>query len=160
LQDKTSNQSDQKSKNNNFSNKRDNPGDNPSKKRARKCVCGDIHEFNECSYIVSSVRKPDWTEDKKIIDQIKQRLQEKSWIEKIIKRICNINLLNEFITSPTAAELKGNMSSFRFGNYSFANKVFRESISLIKSVIYDSGCSDSLIYDKNRFVREIKLAFD
>ncbi len=41
---------------------------NPSKKGARKCVCGEIHEFEECSYIVSSARKSDWTEDKKILD--------------------------------------------------------------------------------------------
>jgi hypothetical protein len=45
----------QKSKNNNPSNKKD----NLSKKRARKCVCDEIHEFDKCSYIVSSTRKPD-----------------------------------------------------------------------------------------------------
>jgi hypothetical protein len=50
LQDKTQD---------NLSNKKDNPEDNRSKKRARKCVCEDIHEFEECSYIVSSARKPD-----------------------------------------------------------------------------------------------------
>jgi hypothetical protein len=32
---------------------------NPSKKGARKCVCGEIHEFEECSYIVSSARTSD-----------------------------------------------------------------------------------------------------
>jgi hypothetical protein len=58
LQSKTSDQSDQKSKNqkNNSWNKRDNSGDNPSKKRVRKCVCEEIHKFKECSYIVSSTR--------------------------------------------------------------------------------------------------------
>jgi hypothetical protein len=155
LQDKISDQSDQKSKDqkNNLSNKRDNLGDNPSKKGARKCVCGDIHEFKECPYIVSSARTSDWTEDKKILDQIKQQLQEKSWILNILKRICNINLLNEIETPIPSAELE---TSFSFGNFSFANTVLRESTSLSKSVIYDSGCSDPLTYDKDRFLGEIK----
>jgi hypothetical protein len=54
LQDKTQNQaqSDQKSKNQNIKN-------NLSKKKARKCVCEDIHESDECSYIVSSARTSD-----------------------------------------------------------------------------------------------------
>jgi hypothetical protein len=154
LQGKTPDQSDQKSKNqkNNPSNKRDNPGDNPSKKGARKCVCGDIHEFRECPYIVSSARTSDWTEDKKILDQIKQQLQEKPWILNIIKRICNTNILDEATTPP--AELNG--ENFRFGSFSFANTVLRESTPLSKSVIYDSGCSDPLTYDKDRFLGEIK----
>jgi hypothetical protein len=61
LQDKTQGDEAQKSKNqkNNPSNKRDNPGDNRSKKEARKCVCDEIHEFDECSYIVSSTRTSD-----------------------------------------------------------------------------------------------------
>ncbi len=127
--------------------------DNPSKKGARKCVCDEIHEFDECSYIVSSSKRSDWTEDKKIRDQIKQKFQEKPWILKVIKRIRNINILNKTITSST--ELK---TSFSFGNISFANIVLRKSTSLNKSVIYDSGCSDPLTYDKNRFLGEIKLA--
>ncbi len=41
---------------------------------------------------------------------------------------------------------------------SFANTVIRDIKPLIKSVIYDSGCSDPLSYDKDRFLREIKPA--
>jgi hypothetical protein len=43
---------------------------------------------------------------------------------------------------------------------SFANIVIRDIKPLIKSVIYDSGCSDPLIYDKDRFLKEIKSASD
>jgi hypothetical protein len=66
----------------------------------------------------------------------------------------------EMTTNISSAEMKDNMSSFRFGNFSFANTVLRESISLSKSVIYDSGCSDPLTYDKDRFLGEIKPASD
>jgi hypothetical protein len=60
LQSKTQNQlaqrdEAQKSKNNNPANKRD----KLSKKRARKCVYEEIHEFEECSYIFSSTRTSD-----------------------------------------------------------------------------------------------------
>jgi hypothetical protein len=81
-------------------------------------------------------------------------LQEKFWMLRVIKRICTINILNETTTPPT--EMEGNLSSFRFGNFSFANTVIRDINPLIKSVIYDSGCSDPLTYDKDRFLGEIK----
>jgi hypothetical protein len=56
LQEKIQNQAQkdeaQKSKNQNIKN-------NSSKKKARKCVCENIHEYKECSYIVSSAKKSD-----------------------------------------------------------------------------------------------------
>jgi hypothetical protein len=150
LQGKTQDQSAQRDEAQKSKDKKD----NPSKKEARKCVCGEIHEFEECPYVVSSTRTSDWTEDKKIRDQNKQKLQEKLWILKVIKRICNINILDEAITSP--AELDGGI--FRFGNFSFANTVIRDINPLTKSVIYDSGCSDSLTFDKDRFLEKLSLS--
>jgi hypothetical protein len=75
---------------------------------------------------------------------------------RVIKRICTTNILDETTTSP--AEMESNLSSFRFGNFSFANTVIRDINLLTKSVIYDSGCSDPLTYDKDRFLGEIKPA--
>jgi hypothetical protein len=77
---------------------------------------------------------------------------------KIIKRICTINILNEATTPST--EMKGNLPSFRFDNFSFANTVIRNINPLIKSVIYDSECSDPLTYDKDRFLGQIKPVAD
>jgi hypothetical protein len=57
-------------------------------------------------------------------------------------------------TSPTV-ELKG--SSFRFENMITSSHI-NEIHSLYKSVIYDSECSDSLTYDRDRFVDEIQSA--
>jgi hypothetical protein len=56
LQDKTRDQSTQKDKAQKSKNDKKN---NSSKKKARKCVCDEIHEFEECSYIVSSARTSD-----------------------------------------------------------------------------------------------------
>ncbi len=63
LQNKTQNQA-QKVE----SQKSKNEKNNPSKNRARKYVCKDIHEFEECSYIVSLVKAFNRTEDEKIRD--------------------------------------------------------------------------------------------
>jgi hypothetical protein len=74
---------------------------------------------------------------------------------RVIKRICNTNILDEATTPP--AELDD--ENFRFDSFSFANTVIRDiNNPLTKSVIYDSGCSDPLTYDKDRFLGEIKPA--
>jgi hypothetical protein len=54
-------------------------------------------------------------------------------------------------TTTPPAEMKD--SSFQF---EFAKTVIRDINLLTKSVIYDSGCSDPLTYDKDRFLEEIK----
>ncbi len=67
LQEKTQNQaqgdgiqkSKDDSKNQNIKDNLSEKEDNDSKKRARKCICEDIHEYKECPYIVSSVRTSD-----------------------------------------------------------------------------------------------------
>jgi hypothetical protein len=50
-----------------------------------------------------------------------------------------------------------NLKSFKYANM-FINKTFNNF--LWRSVIYDSNCNDSLIYDLNRFVNEITLAHE
>ncbi len=50
-----------------------------------------------------------------------------------------------------------NMKSFKYASL-FINKTFNNL--LWKSVIYDSNCSDSFIYDLNRFVNEITFAHE
>jgi GH35 family endo-1,4-beta-xylanase len=74
--------------------------------------------------------------------------------------IADITLLNEILEKQkneintkiiSTTELKSSTLTF-----SFANTVIKDINLLIKSVIYDSGCSDPLTYDKNRFLRQIK----
>jgi hypothetical protein len=50
-----------------------------------------------------------------------------------------------------------NMRSFKYASL-FINKTFNNL--LWRSVIYDSDCNDSLIYDLNRFVNEITFAHE
>ncbi len=59
-----------------------------------------------------------------------------------------------------------NDDNFSFVDYAFANSTFANFAlmisyhSLMKSVIYDSKCSQTLIFDKNQFIDEIELAND
>jgi hypothetical protein len=96
-------------------------------------------------------------------EQIRNRLM----IHRTISKMINTNILDEFPdswikksenedTSSSPAELKAS-SSFRFDNM-ITSSHMNEIHLLYKSVIYDSGCSDSLTFDRDRFVDEIRLA--
>ncbi len=50
-----------------------------------------------------------------------------------------------------------NLKSFKYANM-FINKTFNNF--LWRSVIYDSNCNDSFIYDLNRFVNKITFVYE
>ncbi len=58
--------------------------------------------------------------------------------------------------SSSSAELKAS-SSFRFDNMITSSHI-NEIHFLYKNVIYDSECSDSLTYDRDRFVNDLRSA--
>ncbi len=64
------------------------------KKKGRKCLCLKMHLFKECFYICKSTRSSDWKEDKKIRNEMRQRLKTIG-AYKAIKRVSNTNFLNE-----------------------------------------------------------------
>jgi hypothetical protein len=76
-------------------------------------------------------------------------LQKKLWILRAIKRICNINLLNEMSEKEriemtiniSSTEMNDNMSSFRFGKFSFANTVIRILIHWSKASYMTRGAA-------------------
>jgi hypothetical protein len=75
----------------------------------------------------------------------------------VIKAITDINILNG-LDGETAqkedtetAELEG--MTFKFSNVAISATKIKNPLS--NSVIYDSGCNQSLTYDKVRFVDEI-----
>ncbi len=137
--------------------------------KGRKCVCGEVHLFKECPYIVTAARKnfPGWKENAKTLTEARQRILKNARFRTAIKAITDTNILNG-LDGETAqkkdtetAELNGTMPSFRFGNVAMISTSV--SASKIKnpvsnSVIYDSGCNQPLTYDKARFVGEITPA--
>jgi hypothetical protein len=64
------------------------------KKRNRKCLCLEMHLCEECVYICKSTRFNEWKENKKIRNEMRQRLKI---IEtyKVLKNVSNTNFLDE-----------------------------------------------------------------
>ncbi len=135
-------------------------------KRDEKCIWEEKHSFKKCSYIVKFNRKREWKKNKNIRNEMRDQIKKRLMIHRVIKHITNTNILNELNDSyfkkkrdenifSSSAELKAS-SSFRFHNMTMSH--MNEIHLLYKSVIYDSECSDSLTYDRNRFVNDLRSA--
>jgi hypothetical protein len=81
-----------------------------------------------------------------------------------IKRVADINTLNELISSlkrRKKSEKKDEKNDDDHSHFNFANSALVNSTlmityhSLMNSVIYDSSCSQSLIFDKTRFLNDL-----
>ncbi len=134
------------------------------KKNDRKCLCLKMHLFEECDYICKTTRSCEWKENKKI--RMRQRLKI---IEayKVIKNVSDTNFLDEITEkmikkrqqklddqSKRQKNCQNDEEKFRFNNMTASS----EYNSLLKTMIYDSECSDHFTYDKDRFIDEIRSA--
>ncbi len=113
--------------------------------KERRCVCGEMHLFKECLYIVISARKNflEWKENVKTLNEARQRILKNVRFMTVIKAIIDINILNG-LNGETAqkedtetAVLEG--MTFKFDNVAISATKIKNSLS--NSVIYDSGCN-------------------
>jgi hypothetical protein len=134
----------------------------------KTCICDQIHLFSQCSYIVSVNKTSEWKENFKIRNEARQKIQQKFYIFHSIKRIADINILDEMISSSkrkrknenedekSKASSDDDESHFNYANSAFANSTLMIIYhSSMNSVIYDSSCSQSLIFDKTRFRNDL-----
>jgi hypothetical protein len=77
-------------------------GHGDEKFKGRKCVCGEIHLFKECLYIVIAARKPGWKENAKTLNEARQRILKNARFKTVIKVITDINILNGLGDDETA----------------------------------------------------------
>jgi hypothetical protein len=143
------------------------PLDNKSsddKFKGRKCVCGEVHLFRECLYIVTAARKnfPGWKENAKTLNEARQRILKNARFKTAIKVITDTNILNGLGGDDETAQKEDteiaeiDEMTFKFGNVAMISTSAQKiKNSLRNSVIYDSDCNQSLTYDKARFVDEI-----
>ncbi len=99
-------------------------------------------------------------------------IQQKFYMFHSIKRVVDINILNDMISSfkrkkrSENEDEKSNTSSnsddddshfnFNYANSALINSTLMITYhSLMNSVVYDSNCSQSLIFDKTRFVNDL-----
>ncbi len=164
VKNKSFNQNEQKSINKNKSKKHN---DSINQKKNEKCICEEEHLFKKCSYIVKFNRKREWKKNKNVRNEMREKIKKRLMIHRAIKHITDTNILNELDDSyfkkkknenisSSSAELKAS-SSFRFDNM-ITSSHMNEIHLLYKSVIYDSECSDSLTYDRDRFVNDLRSA--
>ncbi len=136
------------------------------KYKSKICICDQIHLFSQCSYIVSVNRTSEWKENFKIRNETRQKIQQKFYLFHSIKRVADTNILDEIISSSkrkkededekNKASSNEDDSHFNFANSAFANSTLMIFYhSLMNSVIYDSKCSQSLIFDKTRFLNDL-----
>jgi hypothetical protein len=143
---------------------------NDEKDKKKICICDQIHLFSYCSYIVSINRSFKWKKNIKIRNKTRQKIQQKFYFYHSIKRIADINILDEMTSSSKrrreseeekSKTLDSDESFFSYANSTLANSTLRTSYhSLMNSVIYDSSCSQSLIFDRIRFLNDLILSDD
>jgi hypothetical protein len=101
-------------------------------------------------------------------NETRQKIQAKPFMIYSIKRVVDTNILNELISSSKRKkrnedEKDDDDPHFNFANsaFNYANSAFANPAlmiiyhSLMNSVIYDSNCSQSLIFDKTRFLNDL-----
>jgi hypothetical protein len=145
-------------------------------------VCEVMHDWKNCEHIVKSVKSSNWKCNQQEKKWIKDAILKSRSLFHAIQRIIDIDILNDIkVEQCKSKEKNNNDKKFNsektadddISNVKFANMTSRESSKyanlsinktfnnlLWKSVIYDSDCSDSFIYDLNRFVNKITSAHE
>jgi hypothetical protein len=141
-----------------------------------------MHDWKNCKHIVKSVKSSNWKCNQQKRKWIKNAILKSRSLFYAIQRIIDIDILNDIKAEQCKSKEKNNndkksdnekksendisnvkfvnmtnMKSFKYASL-FINKTFNNL--LWRSVIYDSNCNDSFIYDLNRFVNEITLAHE
>jgi hypothetical protein len=81
----------------------------------------------------------------------------------VIRQITDINILNDLNDQKDQKNDETDDGHFHFSDVTTVSQkvaIMTTKNPLSNSVIYDSGCSQSLTYDKARFVEEITSASD
>jgi hypothetical protein len=152
------------------------------KSEKRQCVCKVMHDWRNCEHIVKFVRSSNWKCNQQKRKWIKNAILKSRSFFYAFQRIIDIDILNDIKAEQCKSKEKDNndkkfnsekiadddISDVKFANminrksskYAnlFINKTFNNS--LWKNVIYDFDCSDSFIYDLNRFVNKITSAHE
>jgi hypothetical protein len=153
------------------------------KSEKRQCSCETMHDLRNCEHIVKFVKSSNWKFNSQKRKWIKNAIKENRNLYHAVKKIANIDILNDIKKvnckwkskknkndkkSDSEKTAKDDISDVKFVNMTsmksfkyaslFINKTFNNF--LWRSVIYDFDCNDSLIYDLNRFVNKMTFAHE
>jgi hypothetical protein len=178
LQDQSQSQSQSQSKKSTFSISSEN-----DRSEKRQCSCEMMHDLRNCEHIVKFVKSSNWKCNSQERKWIRDAIKKNRNLYHAVKKIADIDILddikkedckwksrknkndkkfdNEKTTEDDISNVKfvnmTSMKSFKYASL-FINKTFNNL--LWRSVIYDSKCNDSFIYDLNRFVNEVTSAHE
>jgi hypothetical protein len=152
------------------------------KSEKRQCSCEVMHDWRNCEHIVIFVKSSNWKCNQQKRKWIRNAILKSRSLFYAFQRIIDIDILNDIKAKQCKSKKKDkndkkidnekrqkddisnvkfvnmtNMKSFKYASLSI-NKTFNKL--LWRSVIYDSNCNDSFIYDLNRFVNEITFAHE
>jgi hypothetical protein len=141
-----------------------------------------MHDWRNCEHIVKFVKSSNWKCNQQEKKWIKNAILKSRSFFYAFQRIIDIDILNDIKAEQCKSKEKNNndkkfnnekSANDNISNVKFTNMTNRESSkyvnlsinktfnnSLWKSVIYDSDCNDSFIYDLNRFVNKITFAHE
>jgi hypothetical protein len=57
-----------------------------SEQTVRPCLCGEVHRFRQCLYLIQALQAPDWVPDPQIERAIGEKMQNRPWLQDQIKR--------------------------------------------------------------------------
>jgi len=57
------------------------------KKKLKECLCGEIHHFKDCPYLIEEKRSPGWNPDPQLEQKINERLHVNEKLRGIIERL-------------------------------------------------------------------------
>ncbi len=152
------------------------------KSEKRQCSCKVMHDWKNCEHIVKFVKSSNWKCNQQERKWIKNAILKSRSFFYAFQRIIDIDILNDIKAEQCKSKEKNNndkksnnekTADDDISNVKFANMINRESSKYVnlfinktfnnllwRSVIYDSDCNDSFIYDLNRFVNEITFTHE
>ncbi len=137
-----------------------------------------MHDWKNCKHIVKFVKSSNWKCNQQKKKWLKDTILKSRELFFVIKKIIDIDILNDIKTKDCKSKnnndknfdnektAENDISDVKFANmtnlksFKYANMFIKKTFNnfLWRSVIYDSNCNDSFIYDLNRFVNEVTFA--
>jgi hypothetical protein len=53
----------------------------------KKCLCGEIHKYKECKYIVPEIRPKNWKGDYKVLKEVNEKIDKSKYLKRIVDTI-------------------------------------------------------------------------
>ena len=126
---------------------------NPSFTGQRACLCGEMHQFKDCLYLMEHLRKSDWSPKPEIDKTVKSKLKRSERLRSTVERIRKSS--QDASSKPQGSKTAQTKSTEEQTTADSSAAVFaigRTSYKLENCWILDSGADIHICNDPNRFI--------